>query len=189
MAIYCLLAAHPLKTASEMLYLYAWYLSTLNIVEGLKFFISDTTCNKHANSVSGHSNFFLFFNLASWQIFEDEVFARRKEHKIAKYLALTISIFCLGETLLLGYHSTRQMLYGAAIALMSHTSQQIVWTYNKKPVIITLWLFWLTSATLRNSFDVRSPMFWSLSSFGVATLASISLVINGREKPHFINLD
>jgi hypothetical protein len=44
----------------HVLFTGAWYYCTWNFVTFLKMVIADTSCNKHANSVSGHFNFFIF---------------------------------------------------------------------------------------------------------------------------------
>ncbi len=44
----------------HVLFTGAWYYCTWNIVTFLKVLIGDISCNKHANSVSGHFNFYVF---------------------------------------------------------------------------------------------------------------------------------
>jgi hypothetical protein len=185
---YVLLSVRPMKTISEVLYLFAWFFSTLNIVEGLKYYISDTICNKHANSVSGHSHLFVFVNMALWQLYEHEIFAKRKFYRIARYLSLGSSLFCLSETLLYGYHSPRQMLYGAGVALLSYTYQDLAWTLSEINSLLLLWAVWLASFVLRISFDIRSPVMWLSQSLGLAVLASLQLWFFGRDKPTLVLL-
>lgn len=53
-------SGHQLLRLFHVLYLAAWYYCTFNLVTFLKLYLEDTSCNHHANSISGHFNFYVF---------------------------------------------------------------------------------------------------------------------------------
>jgi hypothetical protein len=90
----------------------------LIIVILLKFLIDDHSCNIHPNSVSGHYNLIIFATLGLLYLyFKDE------EKPYSTYFWICFFVFkvsgwlMLYQTLFLGYHSIRQVVYGSLFAI------------------------------------------------------------------------
>ncbi|KAL0480292.1 hypothetical protein AKO1_007062 [Acrasis kona] len=111
----------------QTLFTCGWYYCTWNVVAFLKLFLNDATCNRHANSVSGHFNMYIFA-LLSLSCLNSRLMTRDTKwtygFKIlfnVLYVAFAVtSGFTLYETVFLGYHSVRQSLYGITIGALSH---------------------------------------------------------------------
>ncbi len=125
-------------------FLFVWWYCTFLAMQVASATIGDTTCHrrhKH-NAVSGHYGFFLFWNLAALWLLRASVDAGQPD---ANYLApalllrawrsknaahrlmaacvavlLACSALTLFRTWFLGYHSLRQCVLGAAVAVASH---------------------------------------------------------------------
>lgn len=115
----------------------AWYYCSWILVAILKQIINDTSCGRHPNSVSGHYNFFTFAILSvlflklkfdSEQSEEGNRSGRRADRVtlmsavfgIFYVLFIAGSMLSLWDTYFLGYHSLRQVVYGATLGLVSH---------------------------------------------------------------------
>lgn len=114
------------------------------MVTFLKLVLDDKTCNKHANSVSGHYNFFIFTGLAVpvlyWIIeasttkpkVNEKLNSKWVVHQLLKsvtrqnmiwavfyVLYLCFGLLVLSNTYVKGYHSMRQIIYGITFSLLS----------------------------------------------------------------------
>lgn len=115
----------------HVLFAVAWYYCSWILVGILKQIINDVNCGVHPNSVSGHYNFFTFSILSVLALklkFDKEQHAAcafkwtRDLFFIIPYMVFVLlSVFILRDTYVLGYHSMRQILYGATLGLVSHT--------------------------------------------------------------------
>lgn len=107
----------------------------------LKFSMRDTTCNKHSNSVSGHTFYWCFALLSLAYLHLSQIASpstrstgrRRRKQKLKGcdaqgllfhgfffilYIPFAYMAFInLRDTLVMGFHSPRQMLYGFLLAL------------------------------------------------------------------------
>lgn len=125
-------------------FLFLWWYGTFLAIQVASATIGDTACHrrhKH-NAVSGHYGFFLFWNLAALWLLRAFVDA---DKSVVNYLApnlllrawrsrspahrlmaggvavlLAFSAVTLFRTWYLGYHSLRQCVLGAAVAVASH---------------------------------------------------------------------
>jgi hypothetical protein len=94
--------------------------SQMLVVAFLKEVLNDTSCSKHANSVSGH----VAFHLLAVVILRDCVSAARGSWFLALLRRLhpisTSILIC--NTYLGGYHSLRQMSYGFIVFAFSYNA-------------------------------------------------------------------
>ena len=119
----------------KVLLAYMWYLGFYFLCNALKGYMGDATCNVHANSISGHYLFHLYSGLALLHIHAQQTHAthysvlsaafhqRLFASNVSKLFMFVwvcyalLSAIILMNTYLHGYHSLRQILYGAALAL------------------------------------------------------------------------
>ncbi len=108
------------SAASTVALASAWFTLSHWIVTGLKTALADGACGSgHANSVSGHVNYYVFtVAAATWIIQRHQGF----EHVVTKviYAALSASSAVdLWRTYFYGFHSARQMILGLLFAVIN----------------------------------------------------------------------
>ena len=122
----------------KVLLAYMWYLAAYFTCNALKGYMGDSRCNVHANSISGHYLFHLYSGLALlhlhaqqthatvYSVVSPHFYARLFHSNVSKLFMFVficyslLSAIILMNTYLHGYHSLRQILYGVAMALVSH---------------------------------------------------------------------
>jgi len=104
---------------------YLWGLGGHWIVNVLKIVIDDHRCNSHPNSISGHAMMFVYANLGCLGLyaFNLEAAQRTERNKtdpifwLGWFCLLFTSIFTIADTYVHGFHTARQMFYGALVGL------------------------------------------------------------------------
>lgn len=127
----------PAKRLAHLSIYYGVFFVFVNLVEMLKVVIGDYTCNTVPNSVSGFS-FVCVYNFTLW-LFD---YKRSGKYKTAvhKLLFLTVELLCLFNitaTFIGGYHTPRQMLYGALCSVIALTAVSVMcmFIHNAKSII------------------------------------------------------
>ena len=104
---------------------FLWYWGSACCVTAAKHLLMDTSCSNHANSVSGHTHFYLMacLNLPKVFVGHSEVTypseIGRKVMIICYYLIVLLCLFQGYRTLTYGFHSIRQIAYGAVSAFVT----------------------------------------------------------------------
>jgi len=115
-----------------------FYSVTYCLSKVIEYFLDDTICSRHLNGISGHYLFHLYFvflffylrgffhhfsTLATTNLTFSKVlntFLEDVAYVILLGAAAFFSLITLSWTLLGGFHSPRQILYGILLSLLSH---------------------------------------------------------------------
>jgi hypothetical protein len=133
----CFIAIYVKHVSREGLfmigYTISWYHVSWGFVIYLKNYLADLQCNVHPNSVSGHYHLFIFVLLTApfmHHYLNHHHYDAKKANKplspryklfYASYVLLfVLSLACMLETYMDGYHSVRQILYGSILGIVSH---------------------------------------------------------------------
>uniref|UniRef100_A0A7S1J562 Uncharacterized protein n=1 Tax=Eutreptiella gymnastica TaxID=73025 RepID=A0A7S1J562_9EUGL len=108
-----------------------WYFGSFALVLALKYILDDRNCSTHPNSVSGHTNLFVFtiptLFVLRYRSARHPPFRKSECIWLLPYLGtIVLSVWQLFRTFVWGFHSLRQMLYGGAFGVMSHTAWMLV---------------------------------------------------------------
>ena len=123
--------------AGLILLSYVHYFSAYFLCNALKAYLSDTQCNVHSNSVSGHYLFFIYVSMAllhqhihqlgcmHMSLFNIQTYYKLFLSDIQNILFtvfymgfVILSSLILYDTYMGGYHTIRQILYGIALAFI-----------------------------------------------------------------------
>ncbi|PRP77834.1 rap guanine nucleotide exchange factor 1-like [Planoprotostelium fungivorum] len=127
-------------------YTIVWYICTYCLCYSFKEILGDYKCSRHANSVSGHYCYHIFYMLSvayltvrlerNPQVLSGyyqshgrilSMFSRsmRPSHRMISLFLTVIyacSLFTLSQTYLFGYHTPKQIFYGSLLAVLSHST-------------------------------------------------------------------
>eukprot|EP00667_Euglena_gracilis_P016238 EG_transcript_16973 len=114
-----------------------WYYASFAVVKVLKHVLDDRSCSKHANSVSGHANLFafLFLSLPALRYMRPPPLpsGRQELRWLLCYLLLVaLGVWQLWRTYFWGYHSLRQLVYGAGLGLISHALWAVTLVHRRR---------------------------------------------------------
>ncbi|KAJ9473610.1 hypothetical protein DIPPA_22192 [Diplonema papillatum] len=161
-----------------------YFNATALVVVALKQLLGDSLCNIHANSVSGHAHFYLFFAVALPSPALTAAVAGRAVARlwVAFYALYLLALLSQGyRTVAFGFHSPRQFLYGALSAALSSVAWQLVgparWFSRQLLLGLAVPVFaacWCLAVAVSGGFDfVRSsvhlPAFIPLAVVAVYT--------------------
>lgn len=111
--------------AIEIIGVWGFYIIGSMIVNGLKTTMNDFTCNTKPNSVSGHTFYNIYFLISSLSLFASD-HTRKTLFSTILLIILHLSFFCnIFITYIGGYHSPRQILYGAICGVIFYLLYRI----------------------------------------------------------------
>jgi len=115
-----------LDTLFSIALLQFWYYSTFLILVVFKYWLGDTNCSLHENSVSGHTSHHFYFALSSLYLTHC-LLKNSSSNRFTKGVFITLtflvtlfSIINLNRTYYFGFHSLKQMVYGSIFGILSH---------------------------------------------------------------------
>lgn len=101
----------------KLVSIHGLFIAGVFVSYALKSIISDTLCNDKPNSVSGHAFFGVYFFIVWIMDYAGHSKIQPKIKRILLILVNSSLVLTTSFTYYGGYHTLRQMLYGAALAL------------------------------------------------------------------------
>eukprot|EP01061_Rhynchopus_euleeides_P018726 TRINITY_DN3091_c0_g1_i1.p1 TRINITY_DN3091_c0_g1~~TRINITY_DN3091_c0_g1_i1.p1 ORF type:complete len:292 (+),score=78.98 TRINITY_DN3091_c0_g1_i1:289-1164(+) len=106
------------------------YQAFAGLIVFLKHVLADSLCNTVPNSVSGHTHFYIFYALTLPRLAVEGHKPRCRKHTAFWFMCYTslvmLCVFQSYRTLVYGFHTIRQIAYGAVVSL----GGTAIWMYS-----------------------------------------------------------
>lgn len=151
----CFISSHKITKFIDTIIFFSSYFSFAFLAYYIKDVLGDTTCNGRPNSLSGHT----FYNVFFFTSFLTNYFSLGKNksifHRLWLFIVEVLLLVNISLTYLGGYHTPRQMVYGAVMGLLVVVLYKILRTLFSRSTNILLYLvnllIWLYISTQHTS--------------------------------------